>query len=264
MAIAPTASTPTTVLPAPSPAPAAANRQTAAASASPCSHNHIAAKTANVNNLNSISILHKIRDLNLPRVRSIRPAMDRGDRTSFSSIKEGDSGVAQTFTTSKTSSYLRNRYDAGGVDDEEAIDDGIATPPDDALGVSTTPGPTLLQGYVCPCDTFQGWKSISLGGRMASKSFSDLRPLGNRWAWDGQPDAPQVALEAPVAKVRGKYPPGRSPIETLPMELLGESPVFLTHSTLRPLNVPISFELEYEDEDEDDDAPPLHRWSHDT
>ncbi|RDL41128.1 RNI-like protein [Venustampulla echinocandica] len=213
MAIAPSASTPTTVLPAPP-----ANRQTAAVSASACSH----AGAKNVK-INSISILQKIRDPNGPLKRSIRPAMDRGDRTSFSSIKEGDSGVAQTFTTSKTSSYLRNRYDAGGVDEEEAIDDGSITPPEDALGVSTTAGTTLLQGYVCPCDTFQGWKSISLGGRMASKSksFSDLRPLGNRWAWDGQVEAPPAALEAPVAKVRGKYPPGRSQIETLPMELLG-------------------------------------------
>jgi hypothetical protein len=51
------------------------------------------------------------------------PTPDRADRTSFSSIKESNSGIAQSFTTSKTSSYLRNQYSTDNIDDEDAIID---------------------------------------------------------------------------------------------------------------------------------------------
>ncbi|KAH6673156.1 hypothetical protein B0J14DRAFT_617827 [Halenospora varia] len=138
---------------------------------------------------------------------SVVSTMDRVDRTSFSSIKESNSGVAQSFTTTKTSSYLNQRFD--GSHDEEAIEDAH---------------PTVLHGLVCPCDSFKGWKGIDLGPKMRtkSKSFGDLKALGHRFAWDshtdvGMKDVPKVESK----KVRGQYPPGEAPIEKLPMELLG-------------------------------------------
>ncbi|KAG9239520.1 hypothetical protein BJ875DRAFT_501373 [Amylocarpus encephaloides] len=151
--------------------------------------------------------------------------MDRADRESFSSIKEDDSGVAQTFTTTKTSSYLNQSY-GPGTEDEEAITDGYITPPEGMSGLETQP-PGMLHGFVCPCDGFQGWKGINLKGRIASKSFGDLRGLGHRWAWDTKTTSTGLnvlsspAEEALVVKVKGVYPAGQAPIERLPMELLG-------------------------------------------
>jgi hypothetical protein len=157
--------------------------------------------------------------------------MDRNDRASFSSIKEGDSGVAQTFTTTKTSSYLSRAY-IPSSDDEEAIQDGFVTPPDGMSGLQMEQTP-MLHSFVCPCDHFQGWKKISLGGKTKNKSFGDLRALGHRWAWDSnETTTPSVtntieqAVDSGVAKMNGEYPPGQAPIELLPMELLGESNVY--------------------------------------
>jgi hypothetical protein len=165
-------------------------------------------------------------DLKNNRKHSIVLNMDRNDRASFSSIKEGDSGVAQTFTTTKTSSYLHKSY-TPSAEDEEAIQDGFVTPPDGISGLQMQQ-PTMLHPYVCPCDHFQGWKKISLGGRTKNKSFGDLRALGHRWAWDSNeatttvPDANEKTVDSGVAKIEGQYPAGQAPIELLPMELLGE------------------------------------------
>ena len=168
-------------------------------------------------------------DLKNNRKHSIVLTMDRNDRTSFSSIKEGDTGVAQTFTTTKTSSYLSKAYEIG-AEDEEAIQDGFVTPLDVMSGVQVEEQqPTMLHGFVCPCDGFQGWKGISLNGKMASKSFSDLRALGHRWAWDSYKtssptikDTMEKAADLQGGKVEGRYAPGKAPIELLPMELLGK------------------------------------------
>ena len=161
------------------------------------------------------------------RKHSMVQNMDRNDRASFSSIKEGDSGVAQTFTTTKTSSYLDLPYTPSS-DDEEAIQDGFVTPPDGMSGLQMQQ-PTMLHPFVCPCDHFQGWKKISLGGRTKNKSFGDLRSLGHRWAWDSNEttttpvtEAVEKTVESGVAKVKGEYPAGHAPIELLPMELLGK------------------------------------------
>ena len=156
---------------------------------------------------------------------------DRIDRTSFSSIKESNSGGAQSFTDSKTSSYLRNEYRS--TSDEVAIDDsdsGSATPiqqrREEMAGVLNPQ--STLHGLVCPCDGFKGWKSISVGGKIASKSFGDLHKLRMRWDWDTTTVKPKeekmdldVLLEKQVMKVEeGKYASGHSAFELLPMELL--------------------------------------------
>jgi hypothetical protein len=59
------------------------------------------------------------------------PASDRVDpRTSFSSIKENSSGVAQSFTDSKTSSYLRHAFELDGSEDAILDDAGTGAQAD--------------------------------------------------------------------------------------------------------------------------------------
>lgn len=137
---------------------------------------------------------------------------DRVDRTSFSSIKESDDGVAQSFTTTKTSSYLSR------PEDEEAISDGLPTPPIEISGLLTNPQSALL-GFVCPCNGFKGWKAISIRGKVASKSSGDLRSLSKGFDWEIRRD-----VEVAKKKDEGSYEAGQAPFELLPMELLSEFP----------------------------------------
>lgn len=156
----------------------------------------------------------------------------REDRTSFSSTKESDTGIAQSFTNSKTSSYLR--WEVGASPPEDAIDDastsGGSNSPEELLPEETktmlNPQSTL-HGLVCPCDSFRGWKNISIGGKVASKSFGDLRRLALRWDWEQNEEQARKAniplhLTSDLRARDGTYLPGQSPFERLPMELLGE------------------------------------------
>jgi hypothetical protein len=152
------------------------------------------------------------------------PTTDRVDRTSFSSIKENNAGVAQSFTDSKTSSYLRREFDflesEDAIDDANSLSSGFATP-----ALTRTEGEMMmlnpqsaLHGLVCPCDSFRGWKSISIRGKIASKSFGDLRRLG-KFDWDAR----EEMGEKMDFGGKGDEPrAGQSPLEKLPMELLGE------------------------------------------
>ncbi|KAF7953655.1 uncharacterized protein EAE97_001054 [Botrytis byssoidea] len=165
------------------------------------------------------------------------PTSDRGDRTSFSSVKENTSGVPQSFTDSKVSSYLKYEVDSNENENENeiAIDDtssgGSRTPPEAVEPEmqtlwSTNPHSTL-HGLVCPCDGFRGWKQIAVRGKIASKSYSDLRNMKMGWGWDSdyEPKAnlePELKPEAPlVVEEVGVAISGKSPIEMLPAELLG-------------------------------------------
>jgi hypothetical protein len=129
------------------------------------------------------------------------PTSHKIDRTSFSSVKENTTGVAQSFTDSKTSSYLRHEYDLNGSEDA-ILDDassGSVTPvlekrPGLESQVAMLNPQSTLHGLVCPCDGFRGWKAISIGGKTASKSFGDLRALSMRWEWDSKV---QVRVFAP-------------------------------------------------------------------
>lgn len=152
---------------------------------------------------------------------------DRVDRTSFSSVKETDTGIAQSFTESKTSSYLRNEFSFTNEvegSEEAVFEDGSSggvTPENERErvlgkfipGTLTNPE-SRLRGFVCPCDGFRGWKGISVRGRVASKSSGDLRALGN---WDWEIDSAKVKKVVEKEELAGK-----SPLESLPMELLGE------------------------------------------
>lgn len=185
----------------------------------------------------------------ISRKHSITPPMsDRGDRTSFSSVKENTSGVPQSFTDSKVSSYLK--YEVDGNDDNEneiAIDDtssgGSRTPPEtvenDMQTLWSTNPHSTLHGLVCPCDGFRGWKQIAVRGKIASKSYSDLRNMRMGWGWDSdyepklntEPElkpAAQPVMEEVRVNVSEK-----SPIEMLPAELLGKPFPFVINSTNR-------------------------------
>jgi len=164
------------------------------------------------------------------------PTSDRIDRTSFSSIKESNSGVAQSFTDSKVSSYLRHEFDLNGS--EEAISDdgsstGIRTPPEKVLPKATELPPMLhpnghVSDFICPCAGFRGWKSISIGGKVASRSSGDLRKLAMGYDWYSKDTAKidRMDLDVTTPEVkqdRGCYPASQSPFEKLPTELLGKT-----------------------------------------
>jgi hypothetical protein len=84
---------------------------------------------------------------------------------------------------------------------------------------------SALHGLVCPCDGFKGWKSISIHGKTASKSFGDLRSLALRWDWESNTTKKEEKLHlAQTGKnADGKYAAGQSPFEKLLTELLGKS-----------------------------------------
>jgi hypothetical protein len=146
---------------------------------------------------------------------------DRVSRSSFSSIRENENTLPQTFSQSKVSSYF-------GPENDEAIDDSTTTsPPPTTPSTSarasnmiqtqfqppvTNPSSRLL-GYWTPADSFQGWKGIQVKGKLASKSFGDLQVLHQ--VFSSPPPRP--------AK-RGHSRPGDAPIERLPTEILSKSP----------------------------------------
>ncbi|KAL2155529.1 hypothetical protein VTH82DRAFT_271 [Thermothelomyces myriococcoides] len=149
--------------------------------------------------------------------RSCSP--DRVSRSSFSSIREYDSTLPQTFSKSKTSSYF-------DLDSDEAIDDppsppssstpsSSAAPTRDINMIQTRFQPPVTQpnskllGYWTPAESFKGWKAIQVKGKLASKSFGDLQVLN------------QVFSHSPARPTkRGQNRPGEAPIERLPTEIL--------------------------------------------
>lgn len=81
--------------------------------------------------------------------------------------------------------------------------------------------------FCCPCGGFLGWKQIRLGGKSLSRSYSDLRGLGNLqakgWAWEAQEPEPVQLLPPKVPEMEIlQTPPGTSPLEKLPPEVLGK------------------------------------------
>jgi hypothetical protein len=81
--------------------------------------------------------------------------------------------------------------------------------------------------FCCPCGGFLGWKQIRLGGKSLSRSYSDLRGLGNLqakgWAWEAQEPEPVQLLPPKVPEMEIlQTPPGTSPLEKLPPEVLDQ------------------------------------------
>jgi hypothetical protein len=188
---------------------------------------------------------------------------DREERTSFASLKEDRSAVAQSFLDSRISSYAAfpdDAIDESSDSDRAAsptevslsssptdisIDTAAAAasadaspasataPPDvvpadsqvpsqlmaSALGAPLTNPASTLHSFVCPCDGFRGWKEIPVRGKMASRSFSDLRVFSSKgFTWE---PAPRLKPVQPVKP--STFPAGEAPLEKLPTELLGRS-----------------------------------------
>lgn len=128
-------------------------------------------------------------------------------RSSFSSVRENDDGLAQTFTRSKVSSYTN-------VPDEvfdESPSPGSAQP---NFQPPVTQPHSKLHGFWFPADSFRGWREIRLKGKKASRSAENLRKLCLSWS---PPDSPEPERKKPLTA----YGTGQSPLETLPSEILG-------------------------------------------
>lgn len=139
--------------------------------------------------------------------RALSPS-DTASRSSFSSVRENDDGLAQTFTRSKVSSYI----DAP----EDVFDESPTSEiPQPSFQAPLTQPHSKLHGFWYPPDSFKGWREIPIKGKKQSRSFEDLRKLS--LSWESPPTSP-----APIKKqLTGSYPIGNAPIERLPSEVLG-------------------------------------------
>lgn len=138
--------------------------------------------------------------------RALSPS-DSGSRSSFSSVRENDDGLAQTFTRSKVSSYIETSEDVFDESPTSELAQLSFQPP-------LTQPHSKLHGFWFPPDSFKGWKEIPLKGKAASRSYEDLRKLS--MTWDSPPATPP-----PTRKPFGAYGVGNSPLERLPSEVLG-------------------------------------------
>ncbi|KAL1855733.1 hypothetical protein Daus18300_011016 [Diaporthe australafricana] len=134
------------------------------------------------------------------------PALLANSRTSFSSIREDDTDLAQTFTLSKVSCYSQQQEQEQAVIDDDSP--GTMVSQAQFFAPVTQPG-SRLHGNWVPADDFKGWKQINVRGRLASRSFGDLASL--TLAWEPRP--------API-KRRPSRVTGESALERLPLELL--------------------------------------------
>ncbi|RDA84231.1 hypothetical protein CP532_0139 [Ophiocordyceps camponoti-leonardi (nom. inval.)] len=141
-------------------------------------------------------------------VREFSPS-DVGSRSSFSSVRENDDGLAQTFTRSKVSSYI----DAP----EPVFDESPSVEKADfSFRPPLTQPHSRLHGFWFPSDSFRGWRHIPIKGRRVSRSCEDLHRL--HVMWDDDDGGQSVS---PVKKSRLSHAVGLSPLETLPAEVLG-------------------------------------------
>jgi hypothetical protein len=139
-------------------------------------------------------------------------------RGSFSSVREHASGLAQTFTSSKISSYAKGLHDDAISDDSTDVEMGDA----EYLPPLTRPQ-SKLHGAWYDTIVFRGWKDIPLvRSRQASKSFSDIQALSAFRVHGG--------LRKEIAKPAPQLP-GASALERLPVEILSAIVGLLVVST---------------------------------
>lgn len=139
--------------------------------------------------------------------RALSPS-DSGSRSSFSSVRENDDGLAQTFTRSKVSSYIEAPEDVFDESPTSELPQPSFQPP-------LTQPHSKLHGFWYPADSFKGWREIPIKGKLASRSYEDLHRM--RITWEDSP-AP------PPKKQAGSNARGASPLEMLPSEVLGTLP----------------------------------------
>ncbi|KAK5998101.1 F-box protein [Cladobotryum mycophilum] len=138
--------------------------------------------------------------------RALSPTSDTASRSSFSSVRENDDGLAQTFTRSKISSYIE-------APEEAIVDESpVAEIPQPTFQPPLTRPQSKLHGFWYPADGFRGWREIPLKGKLASRSCEDLHKLHMTW---------ETPVTPPVKKSPETNPTGASPLERLPNEVLG-------------------------------------------
>lgn len=154
--------------------------------------------------------LQPVLDLDTANTNMIKPSIARaispsetGSRSSFSSVRENDDGLAQTFTRSKVSSYTQVPEDVFDESPSAEISQPSFQPP-------LTQPHSKLHGFFFPADSFKGWKQIPIKGKKASRSCEDLHKL--HMTWSSPAPAPR--------KASNTYPAGTSPLELLPSEIL--------------------------------------------
>lgn len=146
--------------------------------------------------------------------RAMSPSVSEAtSRSSFSSVRENDDGLAQTFTRSKISSYIETAED---VFDESPTNE---TPPSlpqrkPSFQAPLTQPNSKLHGFWYPAEGFRGWREIPIKGRLASRSCEDLHKMHMAW------DKPAPVVTKPPA---GIYATSTAPLERLPSEVLGTS-----------------------------------------
>ncbi|KAI9814612.1 MAG: hypothetical protein M1827_003168 [Pycnora praestabilis] len=145
------------------------------------------------------------------RLPGLRP---REDRSSFSSVKEDDCGIAQSFVDSKTSSLVTEAFD------DEAFYGNHNHYTDKMATLVALQPPSIC----CPCGGFRGWKRIRLQGRHMSRSYGDLRQFtGDEHHYLDSGKEPELkTTEAKDEKSVALYPPGKSPLERLPTEIIDQ------------------------------------------
>lgn len=143
---------------------------------------------------------------NLSNLTGAISPTDKTARSSFSSVRENDDGLAQTFTRSKISSYTN---EAEEVFDESPTNE-ISQP---TFQAPLTQPNSKLHGFWAPAPTFRGWREIPLNGKKASRSFENLRNLCMTWSPSPTPKPERIK--------KTTFAAGQSPLESLPSEILG-------------------------------------------
>lgn len=133
-------------------------------------------------------------------------------RSSFSSVREEDDGLAQTFTRSKVSSYTNDEVFDESQSPIHELGQPVFQPP-------LTRPHSQLHGFWLPAQTFRGWREIPLRGKKASSSSENLRSLCLSWSPPPTPPNEQVKPKKPRVTT---YPAGQAPLELLPPEILGD------------------------------------------
>ncbi|KAF3766359.1 hypothetical protein M406DRAFT_37475 [Cryphonectria parasitica EP155] len=136
-------------------------------------------------------------------------------RSSFSSIREDDTDLAQAFTASKVSSYSHQQQHeiSSALDDHPSPAMGTMVQHAEFFPPITRPD-SRLHGNWYPADNFRGWKQINVKGRLASRSFGDLHLMN--LAWTTHPDTTVLQKQ----RRPSGHAPGDAPMERLPLELL--------------------------------------------
>lgn len=120
-------------------------------------------------------------------------------KSSCSSVKEEEGGIAQSFF--------------------ESVNASVPTSPDAVHNVGNRTGAGTCD-CCCRCGRSPKWQPVGPGRKRRSKSYTALRTgISELSGWDLELPRPQEPTEIEVEK---SYAPGEAPIERLPVEVLDE------------------------------------------